>query len=146
MKKALDRVWHAGLWQDLRSFNIAEGLVKAIKALFENSSSAVFSNNQLGEFFKTTVCVRQGCLLSPILFNLFLVKIMHETFNDHRTPIPTGERPISDLRFAVDVDLMGGSNGELQDLTIRLVDRATAHGMEVSPEKSRIMTNSTNNI
>ena len=41
---------------------------------------------------------------------------------------------------------MGGSNGELQDLTNRLVDRATANGMEVSTEKNKIMTNSTSNI
>ena len=41
---------------------------------------------------------------------------------------------------------MGGSNGELEDLTNRLVDRATAYGMEVSTEKSKVMTNTTNNI
>ena len=41
---------------------------------------------------------------------------------------------------------MDGSNGELQDLTNRLVDRAAAYGMEVSTEKSKIMTNSTNTI
>ena len=41
---------------------------------------------------------------------------------------------------------MGGSNGELQDLTNRLVERATAYGMEVSTEKSKIMTNSMDNI
>ena len=41
---------------------------------------------------------------------------------------------------------MGGSNGELQDLTNRLVDRATAYGMEISTENRKIMTNSTNNI
>ena len=40
----------------------------------------------------------------------------------------------------------GGSNAELQDLTNRLVDRARAYGMEVSTEKSKIMTNNTNNI
>ena len=41
---------------------------------------------------------------------------------------------------------MGDSSGELQDLTNRLVDRATAYGMEVSTENSKIMTKSTNNI
>ena len=41
---------------------------------------------------------------------------------------------------------MGGSNGDLQDLTNTLVDRATAYGMVVSTEKNKIMTNSTNNI
>ena len=41
---------------------------------------------------------------------------------------------------------MGGSSGELQDLTNRLVDAAKAYGMEVSTEKRKIMTKSTNNI
>ena len=41
---------------------------------------------------------------------------------------------------------MGGSNGELQDLTNRLVDTAMVYGMEVSTEKNKIMTNSTNNM
>ena len=41
---------------------------------------------------------------------------------------------------------MDGSNGELQDLSNRLVDRAMAYGIEVSTEKSKIMTNNTNTI
>ena len=50
------------------------------------------------------------------------------------------------LRFADDIDLIGGSNGELQDLTNRLVDRATAYEREAGTEKSKIMGNCTNNI
>ena len=50
------------------------------------------------------------------------------------------------LPFADDIDDMGVSDGEHQDLTNRLVDRATAYRMEVSTEKSKIVTNSTNNI
>ena len=49
------------------------------------------------------------------------------------------------MHFADDIDLMGGNNGELQDLANRLVDRATAYGMGVSAEKSKVMTNSMNN-
>ena len=96
-------------------------------------------NSQLGEFFKTKVGVRQGCLLSSILFDLFLEKIMQETLHEYHTSISVGERPICNLQFADDIDLMGGSNGELQDLTNRLVDRATAHGIEVNTENSMIM-------
>ena len=61
----------------------------------------------------------------------------------HPSPFVEGS---CNLRFADDINLMGGSNGELQDLTSRLVDRAKACGMEVSTEKSKIMTNSTNII
>ena len=85
-------------------------------------------------------------LTLTILFNLFPNNILQETFHDHQTSIYTGERPICNLRFADDVNLMGGSNGELQDLTNRLTETATAYRMEVSTEKSKIMTNSTNNI
>ena len=60
-KNAFDRVLHAGLWQVLRGFNTEEGLIQAIQALYENSSSAILFNSQLGEFFETTVGVRQEC-------------------------------------------------------------------------------------
>ena len=96
-KKAFARVWHAGLWQVLRSFNTDERLVQAFQALYENSSNAVLLKSQLGELFKTTVGVRQGCLLSPVMFNLFLEKIMHETLHDHHTSISIGGRPICNL-------------------------------------------------
>ena len=60
-------------------------------------------------------------------------------------PSPLVECPSMQPKIC-DIDLLGGSNGELQDLTNRLVDRAMAYGMEISTEKSKIMTNSTNNI
>ena len=55
-----------------------------------------------------------------------------ETIHDHHTSISIGGRPICNLRIADHIDLMGGSNNEFQDLTSRLVDKATAYGMEVS--------------
>ena len=63
------------------------------------------------------------------------------TFRDHNISISTGGRPIYNLRFADDIDLMDASNGELRDLTNRLVDTATVLEMEVSTKKSKIMTN-----
>ena len=74
-------------------------------------------------------------MLSPILFNLFLEKIIQDKLHDYHISIYIGGRPICKLRFADDIDLTGGSNGELQDLTNRFVDRATAYGIEASTEK-----------
>ena len=128
------------------SFNIAERLVQAIQALYENAISAVLLNSKLGEFFQTTVGVCQGCIPSPVVFNLFLERITQETLHDYHTSISIGGKPIFSLQFANNIDLMGGSSDELQGLTNRHIDRATAYGMEVSTEKSKIMTNSLNNI
>ena len=107
-----------------------------MQALYENYSSAVRSN-------RTTVGVCQGCLLSPILFNLFLEKIMRATLHNHHTSISISGRPMCSLRFTDDIDLLGGSNGESQDLTNRIEDRGTAHGMEVGTDKNKIMISST---
>ena len=71
---------------------------------------------------------------------------MQETLHDHHTSISFGGRPICNQRFADDIDIMGGSNGDLQDLLSRFVDGTTAYGMEVSTGKSKVMTQSTNNI
>ena len=71
---------------------------------------------------------------------------MQETLLGHHTSISIGGRFICNLPFADDIDLMSGSYGTLQDLTDRLIDRAMAYGKEVSTEKGKIMTNSTNNI
>ena len=69
---------------------------------------------------------------------------MQEILHDHHTSISIGGKPMHNLRFVDDIE--GGSNGEFQDLTNRLVDKAMAYGMEISTEKSKIMTNSTRNI
>ena len=91
-KKAFDRVWHAGLWLVPKSFNVEEGLVQAIQALYENSNSAVLLNSQHGGFIQTTAGVRQGCLPSPFLFNLFTEKIMEETvITTHPFPKVAGQ-------------------------------------------------------
>ena len=64
----------------------------------------------------------------------------------HHTSMSIGERPyIYNLQFADDINLMASCIDDLQDFTNRLVDRAMAY-MEWKSEKSKIMTNSTDNI
>lgn len=70
---------------------------------------------------------------------------MRETLQDFESTISIEGRIINNLRFADDIDLMGGSNSELQDLTNRLARSAGAYGMEISSEKSKVMVNSANN-
>ena len=69
---------------------------------------------------------------------------MRETLHNFNSTISIGGRTLSNLRFADDIDLMGGSNSELQDLTNRLTQSSGAYGMEVSSEKSKVMKNSAN--
>ena len=70
---------------------------------------------------------------------------MQYTLLDHHTLISIVGRPLYNLRFAGDIDLMAGSYSELQVLTTQLVDSAGAYGMDVSHEKSKVKVNSLNN-
>lgn len=85
--------------------------------LCEHTNSTVLMNNSLGDFFKMTVGVRHGCLLSPVLFNVYLENIMQDAVSDFNAPISIGGRPLCNLCFTDDIDLMGGSEAELQDVT-----------------------------
>ncbi|KAI8494650.1 hypothetical protein Bbelb_278760 [Branchiostoma belcheri] len=80
------------------------------------------------------------------MFNLYLEKIMQDTLQDYYTSISIGGRRICNLRFADDIDLLGGSNAELQELTDRLTQSADSFGMEASTEKSKVMVNSRNEV
>ena len=71
-KKAFDRVWHETLWATMRKYNINASIIQAIENLYDKAQSAVLFNGSTGEWFRTTVGVRQGCLLTPTLFNIFL--------------------------------------------------------------------------
>ena len=74
-KKAFDRVWHAALWATMKKNNISANLIRVIKNLYDKATSAVLFYNSIGDWFRTTVRVQQGCLLSPTLFNIFLERI-----------------------------------------------------------------------
>ena len=79
-------------------------LIQVIKNLYNKATSAVLFNNSIGDWFRTTVGVRQGCLLSPTLFNIFLERIMTDALEDHEATVRIGGRTITNLRFADDTD------------------------------------------
>ena len=145
-KKAFDRVWHAALWATMRYYNINANLITVIEHLYNKATSAVYLNNNIGAWFRTTVGVRQGCLLSPTLFNIFLERIMSDALEDHKATVSIGGRTITNLRFADDVDGLAGGEEELANLVERLDTTSTAYGMQISAEKTKLMTNNNKGI
>ena len=145
-KKAFDRVCHAALCSTMKLYNINANLIKVIESLYSKDTSAVFYNGSVGEWFRTTVGVRQGCLLSPTLFNIFLERIMTDALDDHEGSVSTGGRTITNLRFADDIDALAGKEDELVKLVNHLDTGSTKYGMEISAEKTKLMTNNIKGI
>ena len=75
-----------------------------LKNLYNKAISAVLFNSSIGDWFRTTVGVRQGYLLSPALFNIFLERITTDALEDHEGTVSIGGRAITNLRFADDID------------------------------------------
>ena len=145
-KKAFDRVWHASLWATMRLYNINTNLINATQNRYDKATSAVCFNGSTGGWFRTKVGVGQGCLLSPTLINIFLERIMADALEDHKSTVSIGCRTISNLRFADDIDGLAGSGLELANLLDRLDETSTAYGMQISAEKTKLMTKNTNGI
>ena len=139
-KKAFDRVLHAALWATMRQYNINTNLIRMIQNLYDKATSAVYLNNSIGDWFRTTVGVRQGCVLSPTIFNIFLERIMTDALNDHEGTVSIGGRKITNLRFADHIDGLAGREDELADLV------ELSFGMQINAEKTKLMTNNTNGI
>ena len=127
----------------MKKYNISTNLVQVIKNLYNKATSAVLFNGSIGDWFRTTVGVRQECLLSPTLFNIFLERILTDILEDHEGTVSIGGRTITNLCFADVIDGLAGEEEELANLVERLDKAFTAYGMEISAKKTKLMTNNT---
>ena len=110
----------------MKKDTISTNLIQVIKNLCNKATSAVLFNGSIGDWFRTTVGVRQGCLLSPILFNIFLERIMTDALEDHEGTVSIGGRTVTNLRFADDIDGLAGEKEEPANLVERLGKASTA--------------------
>ena len=106
--------------------------------LYNKAQSAVLFNGSTGEWFRTTVGVRQGCLLSPTLFNIFLERIMCQALDDHEGSVSIGGRLITNFRFADDNVVNAEDEEEAGVLVDRLDTTTTRYKMEIGPNKTVI--------
>ena len=100
----------------MKKYNISTNPIQVIKSLYDKATSVVLFNSSIGDWFQTTVGVRQGCLLSPTLFNIFLERIMTDALEDHEGTVSIGGRTITNLRFADDIDGLAGEEEGLVNL------------------------------
>ena len=96
----------------MKRYNISANLIRVIKNFYDRATTIVLFNSSIGDWFRTTG-VREGCLLSPTLFNIFLERIMTDALEDHESTVSIGGRAITNLRFADDIDGLAGEEEEL---------------------------------
>ena len=100
----------------MKKYNISASLIRVIKHLDDKATSAVFFNDNTGDWFRTMAGVQQGCLPSSTLFNIFLKRIITDTLVDHEGTVNFGGRTITNPRLADDIDGLAGEEEEVARL------------------------------
>ena len=129
----------------MRKYNISASLVRTTEQSYDKTTSAVQVNDSIREWIRTTVGVRKGCLLSTI-FKIFVERIMSDAVEEHGRKISVGGRNIIKLRFADDIDALTEEEQDLETLVESLDITCTRYKMEISAEKTKLITNCANDI
>ena len=84
--------------------------------------------------------VRQGCILSPCLFNIYAEYVMRNAWlEEAQAGIMIAGRNISNLRYADDTALMAESEEELKSLLMKVKEESEKAGLELNIQKTKIM-------
>ena len=80
--KAFDTVGRTGLWQLLKKYGCPEKFTTMIEALHIGMMATVNVGGEVSESFRVTNGVKQGCVLAPTLFSIFLSAMLDNAFRD----------------------------------------------------------------
>ena len=105
------------LWTILKEMGIPDHLTCLLRNLYAGQEATVRAGHGTTDWFQIGKEVRQGCILSPCLFNLYAEYIMRNAgLDDAQAGIKIARRNINNLRFADDNTLMAESEEELKSL------------------------------
>ena len=135
-EKAFESVDHSALWKILRHYGIPEMFIAIIQQSYYNSQTRVIHNGERTLPFSVKTGVRQGCILSPMLFLLVIDWVMKTTTQGSRMVIQSSLlSQLHDLDFAYDIALLYHDHKHAQD---KFRSLATTTGMTgLTIEKSK---------
>ena len=115
-KKAFDSIHHDTLWKILRSYGVPLKIVSLIETFYNHFECSVIISNTSSEWFTVKSGVRQGCILSPILFLVVIDWVMRKTTSDKPRGIQwTLFSQLEDLDFADDLAFLSVKLDHLQE-------------------------------
>ena len=113
-----------------------------LRNLYAGQEATVRTGHGTTHWFQRGKGVRQGCILSPCLFNLYAEYIMRNAgLEEVQTGIKIAGRNISNLRYADDTTLMAESE-ELKSFLMKVKEESEKVGLQVNIQKTNILASS----
>ena len=132
---------HNKLWKILKEMGLPDHLTHLLRNLFAGQEATVRTGHGTTDWFQIGKGVRQGCILSPCLFNWYAEHIMRNAgLEEAQAGIKIAGRNISNLRYADDSSLMAESEEELKSLLMK--EESEKVGLKLNIQKIKIMASS----
>ena len=123
--KAFDCVDHNKLWKILKEMGISDNLICLLRNLYAGQEATVRTGHVTADWFKIGKGVRQGCLLSSCLFNLYAEYIKWNAGLDEAPAgIKIAGRNINNLRYEDDTTLVADGEEEQKSLLMKVKEES----------------------
>ena len=146
LEEVYDRIDRNAMWRVLEMYGINDNLLRAIKSFYNGSDACVRVCRKMSDWFSVKVGLRQGCVMSPWLFNIFMDGVMREVrekVGDVGVKLWDNSRrckwKIEWLMFADDTVLVGDSEEKLQMLVREFGNVCKRRKLTVNVNKSKTM-------
>ena len=118
---------------------IPDHLICLLRNLYAGQEATVRIGHETTDWFQIGKGVRQGCILSPCLFNFYAEYIMRNTkWDEAKFGIKIARRNINNLRYADDTTLMA-EREELKSLLMKVKEESEKVGLKLNIQKTKIM-------
>ena len=119
---------------------ISDHLTCLLRNLYAGQEATVRTGHGTTDWFQIGKGVRQGCMLSPCLFNLYSEYIMRNTgLDEAQAGIKIARRNINNLRYADNTTLMAESEEKLKSLLMKVKEESEKVGLKLNTQKNMIM-------
>ena len=140
-RKAFDLINREKLWAALEETEVSTKMINMIKAIYKNVKAKVRFGNKLSDTIHCPLGVKQGCLLSPVLFSTLINKVAQKVAEKGRMGYQfiNGGKEIFSLLFADDIVLVSQTPAGLQNQINNLKLASEELGLEVNLSKTKSM-------
>ena len=137
--KAFD-CWITTNWKILKDMGIPDHLTCLLRNLYAGQEAPVRTGHGTTDWFQIRRGVRQGCILSPCLFNLYAEYIMRNAgLDEAQAGIKIAGRNINNLRYADDTTVMAEREKELKRFLMKVKEESEKVGLKLNIQKTKIM-------